>query len=276
MICFDDSLTAHLDRYLLDNPCSKKHAANLQYRVALFDRWSGFSVTAGALSVEHVNRFLLALEQSRRSPHTVNGYRSAIMAVWNAANGGPERADGRVRRLKVCDSQVHGWRRSEVKQLLRIAKGLRGRLPNGVRRRDFWCAAIHAGYCTGQRYGDLAKLDVSTIGKGGRCTLIQSKTGKRLTVQFSGKAIKWIARHGKQTVIPNPHTQKWFCDHFSRLVERAGIRGGTFKWLRRTAGSYAEREGRGAELLGNSRAVFEQSYRVDEIVASEPPEPPQL
>ena len=125
----------------------------------------------------------------------------------------------------------------------------------------------------------LRRIESRRIDKSGKITFRQHKTGNVVTVRFSVKALKWIQRHQQHLVIPNPHTQKWFCEHFARLVARAGIREGTFKWLRRTAGSYADqaRHGNGPKLLGHaSRRVFDQSYNVREITEREPVEPPKL
>lgn len=55
-----------------------------------------------------------------------------------------------------------------------------------------------------------------------------------------------------------------------KLISAAGLPG-SLKWLRSGSGSNFERlhPGRGHEHLGNTRAVFEAHYLVDEIVNSD-------
>lgn len=79
--------------------------------------------------------------------------------------------------------------------------------------------------------------------------------------------------------LPWPHDYHVFGRHFGMLVKRAGVRPGTFKWLRRSAGSYAEsmQPGAGTRLLGHRDAnVFNGFYRDDQIVQQQPIEPPDL
>ena len=166
---------------------------------------------------------------------------------------------------------------AEIRKLCMAAKALRGTGQSGVRRRLYWLAAIHAGFSSGQRWGDLVNLPVAAIHPDRTCTFTQHKTGRRITVRFSKMAMLLIHRHGQQTVIPQCYSQNHFCLTFNKLVKAAAISRGTFKWLRRSAGSYVELEsGRGPELLGNTRAVFEASYKAERITKRPPPEPPEL
>lgn len=264
-------LQIQANSYVLANPVCAKHRCNLLTRIEKFCDHAGDK----DLEANTLNEFLVYLEQLGRSPHTVNGYRASIMAVWSFAIG--QRIPFKVRRVRQPQQPVEGWRVAEIQQLCKIAKTFQGKLPNGVPKRLFWLTAIHCGFATGLRYGDLAGLKVGQIRRDRVCEVVQSKTGKLVTVRFSRAAMRLIARHGRERVLPIPHTQKWFCHRFSQLVERAGVRGGSFRWLRRSAGSYVELEsGRGPELLGNTRAVFDNNYRVTEIVKRDPPEPPAL
>ena len=101
--------------------------------------------------------------------------------------------------------------------------------------------------------------------------VIQNKTGKPVRVRFSGDALKWIKKHGQPEAMPWPHTFTWFERCFDKLRDEAGVRRGTWKWLRRSAGSYADENGNGHKLLGNTRTVFESHYLAPEIAAKEPP-----
>lgn len=264
-------LQSHALAYILANPVCAKHRGNLLSRVSKFSAWAN----GKPLEANTVNEFLVHLEGQGRSPHTVNGYRASIMAVWSFAMG--QRVPFKIRRVRPPQRPIEGWHVAEIQQLCRVARTFRGTLPNGVPKRLFWLTAIHCGFATGLRYGDLARLRRSQIRRDRICEVIQSKTGKLVTVRFSRSAMRLIAKHGRDVVLPIPHTQKWFCAQFSQLVERAGIRGGSFRWLRRSAGSYVElATGRGPELLGNTRAIFDSNYKVADIVKRDPPEPPPI
>jgi hypothetical protein len=65
---------------------------------------------------------------------------------------------------------------------------------------------------------------------------------------------------------------------FNKLRECAGVTRGSLKWIRRSAGSYAERDrpGDGPRLLGNTPAAFRQSYEAPAITQSNPIQPPPL
>jgi len=82
--------------YLLANPVGKKHHANMGQRIARFVAWANAN-HAAELTPETVNRFLASLEDL--SPHTVNGYRANIMAVWADALG--TRVIWKIRRAKT-------------------------------------------------------------------------------------------------------------------------------------------------------------------------------
>lgn len=258
--------------YLLANPVGKKHHANMGQRIARFVSWSDANHVA-ELTPETVNRFLASLDGL--SPHTVNGYRANIMAVWSDAIG--TRVIWKIRRAKTPRIPVEGWTVAEIAQLCEAAERLREPLINGISKRLLMLSAIHAGFSTGQRFGDLVALETARIAADGYCEILQSKTGKIVPVRFSRDAMELFAEHKRDFIIPLPYTQKWFCDHFGRLVAAAGITPGTFKFLRRSAGSCVEAAtGRGHELLGNTRQVFEQSYRVAKIVQRVPLEPPGI
>jgi hypothetical protein len=182
--------------------------------------------------------------------------------------------------MKVPAPIVEAWKLDEIRQLLAIAETFEGYLQNGVSRRMFWLTSIHCGYSTALRFGDLEVLPVDKIGPTGVCRLIMRKTLRPVTVRFSDVAQECIRAHGQPVVLPNPHSHNWFCRKFSNLVERAGVRPGSFRWLRRSAASYAdaERSGAGRRLLGHTDdgQTFCKNYRDESIVGGIVPEPPSL
>jgi len=77
-------------------------------------------------------------------------------------------------------------------------------------------------------------------------------------------------------VWPWPYRREALYRHFNRLVTAAGIRRGTFRWLRRTAATQAERvqAGSGARLLGHASRATTEAWYIDRSQFEMPPLPP--
>lgn len=271
------SLVEILEKYKTTHQLCRKHETNMRSRLQKFQDFCGQRLTLAAITEDHINEFLIHLEQLEKAPSTIRGFRTCIITMLKFAGWTGHFGD--VRRVKLKQRVVEGWNLNQVRRLLGVARTLTGYLENGVSRQDFWMAAIHAGYSTGLRWGDLRYVPVKKISRNGVCQVVQSKTGRLVTVRFSRKAMHWITSHGQDVVLPCPYSQKWFCENFARLVERAEIPGGSFKWLRRTASSYAdaEKRGNGRLLLGHaSETIFDTHYNVQAITNKEPVEPTPL
>jgi hypothetical protein len=82
----------------------------------------------------------------------------------------------------------------------------------------------------------------------------------------------------RSLVCPWPASGETFRDQVERLVHRAGVRPGTWKWIRRGSGTDVELQARGAghRHLGNTPAVFRASYEDQSQTASGLPGPREL
>lgn len=273
-----DDLAEAMEIYFRYKQVSPKHEKNVRSRMGRFLRWAGGSVSLAELTADTINEYLVHLQKQDLQPATLKGYRASVVTVLRFIKWKPEEWPY-IRAVRVPRKKSDGWQKSEIERLLGVAAQLGGYYLNGVRKSDFWIASILAGFSTGLRWGDMAQLPVRDIQPDGRCRVVQHKTGHVVDVKFSPDALAYIRRHGKSVVIPSPHSQKWFCEEFQRLVACAEVRTGSFKWLRRSAGSYAEAEkhGAGRLLLGHTNDVtFDKHYRVDEIVSPKPIELPTL
>ena len=187
----------------------------------------------------------------------------------------------RVRPIRKPRRIVCAFTREEILRLVAVCGRLPGFLPNGVRRSDFWLAMIHAAYSTGLRRGDLLAIAKDQIRTDGVVSLVQSKTGYPITVRLSADALAAIRRMPIECVqaFPWPYHSNALPRQFRSLVKAAMIRPGQFKWLRASAGSYAESEapGQGPRLLGHrSAAVFRAHYEDASITQTKPVTPPEL
>ncbi len=281
MMKIDNGLTAYTDRYLLARDVSIDYAASVRFRVSEFVSWCGSEIDISELHTDIANAWLADLSKSGMSPWTIDGYRRSLLAPWNDAYecGDTEHPPFRLRRIKKRRLLVLAYTHEEILKLLATAATLKGRLKDGNKRSDFWQAAIHVAYSCGPRRGDLLELNSSELMPDGRLVFVQHKTGFPNPVRLSPDAMKFCARLKGTRLLPWPHGKDWFSKQFKRLRESAGVTRGTFKWIRRSAGSYAERDqkGSGARLLGHRNGdVFRQFYEDMTISGERPAEAPPL
>lgn len=269
MISLDRGLTQRTERYIASHDLCGQYAAQLRKRIAalvlfLEDKGYSDSLIEPIAITEQVNDWLLSLKMGS-SPHTVDGYRRAFLAVWNnAENPDSEHPPLRLRRIKKPRAVVRAYTHADIKALLHVADHLNGRHPDGNLRRDYWCGVIEAGYSTGLRRGDLITIQWSAVQTDGRTRVVQHKTDFEVDVRFSDEAMTRARRlnHARGLMFPWPYHLTVFARTFKRIVELAAT-GGSFKMLRRSAGSYAEsvQPGNGSKLLGHRcEKVFRASY----------------
>lgn len=158
----------YLERYLLARDVSKDYADLLRARLLKFAKWAR-NPTIHRIDCELVNRFLVYLQESGAKPFTLDGYRRAILCVWNDAllSGANDNPPTRLRKIRRPHAPVTAFTHEEIQQLLAVAESLAGWFPNGAKRSEFWRAAIHSAYSTGLRRGDLLRVQRSAIGRDG-------------------------------------------------------------------------------------------------------------
>ena len=217
----------------------------------------------------HQQAFINELNQCGLAPETVRGYHRSIVAAMNFSE---ELKIGKVYLPKVPEKDNECLTIKEIKKLLRAAARITGKMKNGVPWSLFWETAIHVAYSTGLRRGDMLKVKSSKIDKKRYMIIKQSKTEKPVRVRFSKKAVKLIKKHGHKLATPWPYTAEHFGKCFKKLCKLAGVNpNALWKWLRRSAGSYADADGRGHEVLGNGRNVFEKHYRSQKVASKKLP-----
>lgn len=281
MISFDQGVIAYTERYLMARHLSPDYANTLRQRIASFCDWAGSDVPIGCISSELGNEWLGELHDGGMSVWSLVGYRQALLSVWTDAypthNNNPPLGLKKFKRPQLI---VEAYTHAEILSLLDRAKRLPMIHKDGNHARDFWSAAIHVAYCCGPRRGDLLKIEKKRVAPDGTLMFTQNKTGYPVRVILSAAAIKFTAllRH-ESLLLPWPYDEDWFSKKFGRIRDAAGIARGTFKWIRRSAGSYAERDqkGSGARLLGHrDESVFRRFYNDTSISGETPIQPPPL
>lgn len=263
-------LLRRCERYLAASDVCEGYADQLRHRLnslAVFMLGLGLEPTEldPVKITEAVNQWLQFLRGTGLSPHTVDGYRRAFLAVWNFAdNPDAEHPPLRIRRIRKPRQIVRAFTHEQIKLHLRVAAQMRGRHPDFNWRADWWQAMLEAAYSTGLRRGDLLRLRWSEIQPNGRITVIQNKTGYPVHVRLSEKALEFAGKlhHTHDYAFPWPYHINIFTSTFKSIATKSGT-GGSFKMYRRAAGSYAEREnsGAGSRLLGHRcESVFRVHY----------------
>lgn len=261
----------HAESYLLSRPTCPQYARQIRSRTKLFSAWLADRPPTARL----LNEYLTGLEQRGLTPETVRGYRTSLLAVLKFSGWSPETP---VRHVRMREKQVDCYSLEELRLLIKTAERMDGTLPNGMAYREFWPLAIRSGYGTGLRYGDLLDVPTRSIDAEGVCHITQSKTGRGVTVRFPGEALRLIRRHGHDKAVPWPYSGNQFRTEFKALIIASGVRRGSWKWLRRSAGTYMEaaKPGFGHKLLGNAADIFRQHYWAFRLLNPGPISPPEL
>jgi integrase len=278
------TLREYLTEYTLTHDIRAGSIRQYKIVVDLFERWAGRPVRMEELDERLVSEWLQAYSQTVR-PHTVRGKKGMLLAMWRAAADDGLASEPRarkVRRVRLPQNVVTAWTKAEVERLLEAAATLPRWHRCGLRRAAWWDLAIRVAWDSGVRWGDLVTLRVASIGPDGSCTISQSKTGRVSSFRLSGTTMEALRATlevcPRSLVCPWPASGETFRDQVERLVHRAGIRPGTWKWIRRGSGTDVELQARGAghRHLGNTPAIFRQSYEDQSQTGSGLPGPREL
>ncbi len=281
MIAEDRSLLSYVDRVLFARDITPDYAAKVRYCCRKFCEWLQCDPGIDGLDCGPVNEFLAHLKELGKRPDTIAGYRRALLVIWNEAyqSRDNDNAPLRVRKIKTPRDSIEALPQADIRKLLAHTATISGYFPNGVKRSVFWAGAINSAYSTGLRRGDLLRVKRAAIGQGGIARVMQNKTGHPVTVRFSPEAMAAIEQMAVDDfALPWPYHENALSRQFRKLAKAAGVRG-QFRWLRRSAASYAEREckGDGKRVLGHrSERVFQDFYEDQSITNPEPISPPPI
>jgi integrase len=189
-----------------------------------------------------------------------------LLSLWNSAADDdlvPYPRMRRIRRAKVPELVVRCFTIAEVNRLIDAAGRLEGEYENGVTRRAYWRAAIMVAWDTGLRRGDVWRFRKSIVRDDGTLRVVQHNTKRVVAVRLRAGTVKALAEIQHDEALRWTWAETYFGRHFKRLVKAARVSDGTFKWLRRSSGSYVELQqaGAGSKHLGQTRPeVFTKHY----------------
>lgn len=266
------TLQDYLNRYSLTHDVTASTVEHYKWVVRSFERLAG-PVELDSLSGDDVNRWLVWLRENGRSQYTIKQRRTSLLVLWRSAwQDGLASPIQPVRRLKPIQHDPQAWTLDEVRKLIATAMA-------DKRRPLFWGSLVRAGYDSGLRLGNLLAMRIGQVAPVMR--LRQVKVSAPVAVQLRPETLKAVERQiaGRELsslVWPLWGRREAFYRAFRGLVVRAGIRPGTFRWLRRTAATHVENveAGSGTSLLGHTNRSTTERWYLDRSQLREPPLPP--
>jgi integrase len=235
------------ERYSLSRDIAPETRRQYEIAVRLFERWGGGPVLLESLDELRVSAWLRDLSATR-APSTVRAKRVQVLALWRAAadDGLCTPPTKRVRSPKVPWKAPVAFTYDEACRLLRATGRLQRGHPCGIRRSEWWRLAVMVAWDTGLRWGDLVTLQADQIGADGLVVRPQRKTGRpyigRISASTAEAVHRSLERTPRGTVLPWEASHETFSAQFRRLTSLAGVRTGTWKWLRRGSATDVELE----------------------------------
>ena len=274
------TLRDYLSEYALTRPLEKESLRQYLTVVHLIDRWHGAPLRLDELDATLVSQWLADYGQTV-APQTARSKRQMLLSLWRAAvDDGlvdPVTLMRRVRRVRVPHRAPVAWTLDEVQRLLAACEHLPRVHKCGLRRSEWWALAIRVAYDTGLRWEDqMFRLRVDQITPEGFLAWVQHKTGRVVVPQLSPATMDALRasleRCPRELVTPWMGSHETFSDQVRTLVRKAGIRRGTWKYIRRASATEVEIQspGEAGRHLGHapgSRIAY-QSYVDPAIVAA--------
>jgi integrase len=277
------TLSAFVKTYGLFHPCSIETLRQYQISVDLFSRWAGGQIPLDQLDAASVSEWIRDYASSGVAPSTVRSKRSHILIMWRAAadEGLCELPTRRVRPVRVPWIAPTAWTLEEVQRLVDACSRLKRWHKCGIRRSEWWALAIRVAWDTGLRWEDqVRRLRFDQITPDGIIAMPQHKTSRVVVCRLSEVTLEAIrlsmAQDPRRLVTPWAASHETFSKQLKRLVRLAGIRPGTWKWIRRASATDVEIQSpRGASgHLGHTPGsmIAERSYIDPAIVGANRPQ----
>lgn len=263
------------NRYVRTRPLSLMHAQIFCSRVGKLSDFVKSDAAEDCFTEDAVNRFLGRYSTSH-APHTVKGMRGDLLTAWRhcADLGLVPMPDSRAIRIRKPPQSIPDcYTVAEVRQLIADCRFLKGSY--GETSRELYMSTlIRLGWETGLRLGDCWQITSDQL-RGDKLVRVSAKSGLRTVHELSQPLQDGIRQLGnlgwKLSRASFPH-------HF-RTVRDVSVGRGSFKWLRRSSGSYVAAqygEAAGASHLGHSNLATFRRYYDSRLVEGHRPHPPIL
>jgi len=236
------------------------------------------------LSIDLINRYLRDCK-TRLAPRTRANRRGYLRTLLRHASTNqaisprPTIDSVPLAFVKVPQTKVEAWTPEQVRCLLAVVDGLRGRYSCGFDKRLYWRSYVLSAWDLGLRGCDMRSLERSWIPPHGAFSVVQAKTGHIVYCRLREAALTAIAefQHPGRLIWPRWCSEKTYGEIARRLVRLAGLPG-SMGWLRASAATATEisQPGTGHLFLGHaSRKTFLAHY-YDQSQQISRPQPPPL
>jgi integrase len=275
MVSEDKNLTLaeYLEEYALTRGLGA--GTHHQYRVAveLFERWRAEHGRPPARLAEleelELSAWLRDYAASGRAPATVRSKRVLVVGLWRAAadDGYVDPPRRRIRSVRVVLDAPTSWTRDEVARLVLGCRRLPRRHRSGLTRAMWWELAVRVAWDSGLRWGDLVALRVDQVTPEGFAAFPQRKTGRVVICRLAPSTMALLRRSlelcPRRLVCPWPVSRESFNAQVRLLVKKSGIRGGTWRWLRRAGATDVELQepGGAPRHLGHAPGSGRMAYQ---------------
>jgi integrase len=258
----EKTIAEFVDEYDLERGLVKEAARQYRYAAKSICDWAGRNVCVHELDADTFNRWIRDISESDLAPSTVANRRRHLLALWRAAadqnlSEEPPRSR-RLRPVKIPYEPPRAWTVDEVRSLLHVCEKLRrtrkGKMPRSV----LWTLAVRVAWESGMRLTDVLRLKVNEVQPDGVTVVGQSKTRRPVVFRLSQNTMailgESLVTHPRSFVVPWASTKESFRRQFSLIVKRAGVRKGSWKWIRRASATDVEKScpGAGATHLGHA------------------------
>lgn len=242
------TLRDYLPAYALTRPLADQTLRQYGMAVGIFERWAGHPVRLDELDSQLVSRWLADYSQ-RVAPQTARSKRRQILALWRAAvddgYADPVALMRRVRPVRCPRVPPVAWTLDEIDRLVAACAGIPRWHRCGLRRSEWWALAIRVAYDSGLRWEDqMFRLTTDHISPDGYIAWSQHKTGRVVVSRLTERTMEALAasltRCPRKLVTPWIGSHETFSQQVRTLARRAGIRSGTWKWIRRAGATECE------------------------------------
>lgn len=230
--------------YATTHEISAETAVQYLRAAVKLEQWAGETVFLTDLNELMVSAFLRDYSQLVK-PSTVRSKRTSIMSLWRSAADEYlcEPPTRRVRPIRVPWIAREAWTLEEVRSLIRVAATLPRRTREGIPRSEWFDLAIRIAWDTGLRKGDLLRLRRANV-HGDRFVTCQNKTSRPKCGALSPSTVRALEasleKHPRDVLMPWSVCRETFNQQVKRMALKAGIRSGSWKWIRRGSATDVE------------------------------------
>jgi integrase len=273
------TLAEFVEDYDLERGLTKDAARQYRYAAKSISDWAGKPFAVQQLEPDAFNRWLRDLQEGSLAPDTVANRRRHLLALWRAAAERHlcEEPPRRLRPVKIPYKPPRAWTVDEIRRLLEVTNKLRRTRQGKIPRNVWWTLAVRIAWESGMRLTDILRLKAEDIQADGLVVFGQSKTARPTIFRLTPITMEMLAEslktHPRKLACPWPSTKESFRRQFTLIVGKAGIRKGSWKWIRRSSATDVEKScpGAGASHLGHAHgSTIAAKHYIDPYILGAP------